>query len=922
MRILLAVLCALGGLALGSQSEPLLGMLAGFALGYLIGAVQHLQERLSRAEGQLDEALRRLAARAAVSPPHSSSTESSAQPTLKPAAGVQGAMADARPAAAPPERAAAPARPVAALEPAAAPGSAATWAHDTYADNTRAAQPSAPEPVFVRLLRDYFTGGNTLVRVGIIILFFGVAFLVRYVAERTTVPIEMRLLAVVLGAIAMLALGWRLRRKRPGYALALQGGAIGILYLTVFAALRLYELLPPAAAFALLVFIVIFSAMLAVLQNSLELAVLGIVGGFLAPVLASTGQGSHVVLFSYYALLNAGIVGIAWFKAWRPLNALGFLFTFVIGTVWGVLRYRSELFASTEPFLILFFLYYVALAVLFASRQPPQLKGYVDGSLVFGTPIVAFALQSAMLRDRPYALAFSALVASALYLSLAWTLHRSRGGTYRLLVEAFMALGVVFLTLAVPLALDGRWTAATWALEGAALVWVGCRQDRKLPRIFGVLLQVAGGIIFWKDVEGSPADFPLLNSVYLGGVMISAAAVFSTRMLERSRQTLSGPERPVPAALFMWGLVWWLSAGAAEILRQISSPYQFAALLVFLAATALISSELVRRQEIAVARWPALGLLPAMVFFSVAAVFAIEGDHPFGDRRGLAWLCAFAVFYLVCRRHEPAENTALARALHLGSALLLMSLVSWELAWWIDELVRGSGSWPLIAWAIVPAVTLAVLPQLKRLLPWPVGAHWSAYVDLVGGITAVYLLLWVFGTNLSSPGDPYPLPYVPLLNPLDVAEVFVLLVLVRYPLMLQAADVTLLTHETQRGLALTTAAAAFVWINAVLLRTLHHWADVPFDSSAMLASTLVQTSLSIFWTLLALTTMLLATRRTSRFAWLAGAALLAVVVVKLFLVDLSRVGTVERIVSFVAVGVLMLVIGYFSPLPPAERKSS
>jgi uncharacterized membrane protein len=773
----------------------------------------------------------------------------------------------------------------------------------------------------VRVLREYFTGGNTLVRVGIVILFFGVAFLVRYVAERTSVPIELRLLAVALGAIAMLALGWRLRRKRPGYALALQGGAVGILYLTIFAALRLYEILPPAAAFALLVLIVVFSAMLAVLQDSLELAVLGIVGGFLAPVLAASGEGNHVVLFSYYALLNAGIVGIAWFKAWRPLNALGFLFTFVIGTIWGALRYRTELFATTEPFLILFFLYYVALAVLFASRQPPQLKGYVDGSLVFGTPIVAFAMQSAMLRDRPYALAISALLVSALYLTLAWTLHRRRGENYRLLVEAFMALGIVFLTLAVPLALDGRWTAATWALEGAALVWAGCRQHRKLPRIFGALLQVGAGVIFWWDVEGSPADFPILNSVYLGGLMVSAAAVFATRMLERSRAELSHTERWIPAALFFWGLLWWLSAGSAEILRRVPSAYQFSVLLAFLAGTALLSSELTRRPGIAIARWPALGLLPVMVFFAVAALVALEYSHPFGDARGLAWLCAFAVFYIVCRRHEPPEGETLAQALHVGSALLLTALVSWELAWLTDEVVRGSGSWPMIAWAVVPAAVLALLPRLETLLPWPLVMHRSAYMGAAGGVTATYLLLWVFGTNVSSPGDPYPLPYVPLLNPLDIAEGFVLLVLIRYLLLLRAADAPLLTGEAQRALGIAVAAAAFVWMNAVLLRTLHHWADVPFDASAMLASTLVQTSLSIFWTLLALTTMLFATRRASRFGWIAGGALLAVVVIKLFLVDLSRVGTVERIVSFVAVGVLILIVGYFSPLPPAERSA-
>jgi uncharacterized membrane protein len=104
------------------------------------------------------------------------------------------------------------------------------------------------------------------------------------------------------------------------------------------------------------------------------------------------------------------------------------------------------------------------------------------------------------------------------------------------------------------------------------------------------------------------------------------------------------------------------------------------------------------------------------------------------------------------------------------------------------------------------------------------------------------------------------------------------------------------------------------------LRTLNHWGGVPFSLEAMLQLTLVQTSLSIFWALLALTTMLIATRRANRVVWVTGAGLLAVVFIKLFLVDLSSIGTIERIVSFVGVGLLMLVLGYFSPLPPVVQE--
>ena len=116
------------------------------------------------------------------------------------------------------------------------------------------------------------------------------------------------------------------------------------------------------------------------------------------------------------------------------------------------------------------------------------------------------------------------------------------------------------------------------------------------------------------------------------------------------------------------------------------------------------------------------------------------------------------------------------------------------------------------------------------------------------------------------------------------------------------------------------ALLAFVALNGALLRTLNHWGGVPFSLEAMLQLTLVQTSLSIFWALLALTTMLIATRRANRVVWVTGAGLLAVVFIKLFLVDLSSIGTIERIVSFVGVGLLMLVLGYFSPLPPVVQE--
>lgn len=175
--------------------------------------------------------------------------------------------------------------------------------------------------------KNWLFGGNTLVRSGIIVLFIGISFLIKYVAENSNVPIEFRMSGIALFGVGLLVLGWRLRSNRQQYAWALQGGGVGVLYLTVFAAMKLYQLIPTSAAFTLLIVIAFLSAAIAVLQSALPLAILGFTGGFLAPIFTSSGSGSHVGLFSYYLVLNLAIVFIAYHKSWRPLNVLGFAFT-------------------------------------------------------------------------------------------------------------------------------------------------------------------------------------------------------------------------------------------------------------------------------------------------------------------------------------------------------------------------------------------------------------------------------------------------------------------------------------------------------------------------------------------------------------------------------------------------------------------
>ncbi|MDO8707294.1 DUF2339 domain-containing protein, partial [Pseudomonas sp.] len=488
-------------------------------------------------------------------------------------------------------------------------------------------QPAVPRgPNFIERAisgaRNWLFGGNTVLRVGVVLLFLGLAFLLRYATEGMVVPIELRYAGVAAAALGLLGLGWWLRTRNSNYALMLQGTGIAVLYLTVFAAMRLHPLLDPSAALGLLVAVTVFSAILAITQDALGLAAAAALGGFAAPILTSTGAGNHVALFSYFALLNAGILAIAWFKAWRLLNLIGFVGTFGIGFAWGLRSYTPELLWSTEPFLVLFFLMYLAIGLLFARRKLLEMsdapdddsreallrwsarKGdYVDGTMLFGPPLVGFGLQFALVQHLEFAAAFSALALGMIYMGLARFLV---GGRALLLAETCLALGVIFASLAIPLGLDARWTAAAWAVEGAGIFWLGLRQQRPLARAFALLLQLGSAIAFVSELR--IGDGSLLDGAPLGALMLGVALLFSFYQLRKAlpEQTSEWERkgRPVLACLgltFLYLLaplfflthgtaISWALAGLATLfvgLRLQSRTFLFTAFAVQLLGGAL-----------------------------------------------------------------------------------------------------------------------------------------------------------------------------------------------------------------------------------------------------------------------------------------------------------------------------------------------
>jgi uncharacterized membrane protein len=250
---------------------------------------------------------------------------------------------------------------------------------------------------------------------------------------------------------------------------------------------------------------------------------------------------------------------------------------------------------------------------------------------------------------------------------------------------------------------------------------------------------------------------------------------------------------------------------------------------------------------------------------------------------------------------------------------LIVTLAAWETSWLALHWLPESPTWSLVAWNFVPTLALVAIASGYKRVSWPLARHGQTYMTWGLVPIAAVVFAKIFIINFQTDGDPTPLAYLPFLNPLDLTIAFGLMSILKliYTLNQDFPGVVMpkLRFSAYRALSITL----FTWCTALLLRTLHFYADIPFTYHAMYDSITVQTALSIFWSLYALTVMVIATRNHHRYAWLTGAALLGCVISKLFTVDLSNRGTAMRIVSFIGVGVLLLIIGYFAPLPPRSE---
>ena len=406
--------------------------------------------------------------------------------------------------------------------------------------------PQPKEEVSAGLDLESLIAGRWLNRVGIIAVLVGVAWFLKLAFDNNWVgPTGRVAIGLLAGALLLVYSNWLLNRGWRYFSNSMTGLGAGILYLSVYAAFHYYHLIPQSVAF--LGMIAITGAMLAIAlgRDSQAVAFLALMGGFLTPGMVSTGVDAQVVLFSYLALLNGAVLVIAHKRNWRSLELVGFFWTLLYFAGWYGSFYESAKLLRTASFATLFFAEFSALPLLH-TRRGEKLSGQHVALVLLNASWFLLALHDMLYQSHRWMLTLAVLGLAAAYLGAVRLLPtEEKDGDISTTRILFAGLALTFVTLAIPIRLEGKWITIAWAIEGAVLIWSGFRIRFPLLRTAGLILFAIVAFRLFNPME---AGRFLLNprfAVFAISVLCFAAAVFFAR--ERQEE-LSDGERDAFAA--------------------------------------------------------------------------------------------------------------------------------------------------------------------------------------------------------------------------------------------------------------------------------------------------------------------------------------------------------------------------------------
>ena len=443
--------------------------------------------------------------------------------------------------------------------------------------------------------REILFGQKWLLIIGIITIVFAVGFFLKYSFDKGWIGPAGRVALAYLLGIGILAVGNYFHKKKyTTFGLCLFGGGIAVLYFSTYAAFQVYQLISQELSFFLMILITMLTCLMAIIYDNRILAILGLIGGFLTPILLSTGRANHLALLTYMTILNLGIFAIAFFKRWHILTGLGFVATYLLYTGWYFNHYSRAHFWIAIIFLNIFYLIYTMMPFLydFFREKAIKLRGFFIPGL---NSLFAFLYSFSMIKGK-FSIEWASIISISyafIFLLIAQFLYR-QGVQHRYAFSVFLAKAALFLVITIPLIFSRHWITIFWAAQAFILLLMGIKRNRQELKIGSYLLMTISVVklylfdlymVFLYDMDrlviARGYDYLLWERYLTLIFVLTILYVYFRKILkEINRQEVTSP---VSAILWgIWGSLLFIifTLEVSVLFNEINEPAQFAALSV------------------------------------------------------------------------------------------------------------------------------------------------------------------------------------------------------------------------------------------------------------------------------------------------------------------------------------------------------
>jgi uncharacterized membrane protein len=386
-------------------------------------------------------------------------------------------------------------------------------------------------------------GSHWLNRIGITAVLIGVSYFLKFAFDNDWIGPAGRVAIGLLAGIAVVV--WSEVFRRRGYRVfsySLKAVGIGVLYLSLYAAFQVYNLVPGSVAFMMMFAVTAATVVMAWTQDAEILAAFALIGGFSTPLLLSTGQNREVALFAYVAILDLGALALLVLKPWRRLLILSYVGTMSLYVGWYSSFYDLTQLRMTVGFATLFFAIFAVAPMVRPADQGRwsdlvlPLIAVINAAGYFLQIYIMF--EEIGTRDT----AWFALVLAALYILLSRK-SRVRAAsveTARTVDLLHLALAIGFITVAIPIRLDAHWVTMGWFVEAAVLLWVADRIHSELLNAFviGALALGVGRLLLIDNFSITTPIFNTRMATYATAIaVLGAVAWFGSRRRDEAGRT-------------------------------------------------------------------------------------------------------------------------------------------------------------------------------------------------------------------------------------------------------------------------------------------------------------------------------------------------------------------------------------------------